>query len=88
MQNSPDAVCQDYEGKATITIRALDDDQDTILIEADRDGLEFLGNLFLAQARASDCGFQFGPASAGRALFSSHSTKGLYIHRLHSEPKS
>ncbi len=86
MSNTPDAICQAYRRKAAITIRALEDDADTILIEADPEGLEFLGKLFLALAHTGDCGFQLGPFGAGKALFTKTSTKGLYLHRLHPAP--
>jgi hypothetical protein len=86
MHMTPDTVCQEYHGKGAITIRSLPDDADTIVIEADREGLEFLGKLFLAQAQSADCGFQIGPFGAGKALFSEESNKGLYLHRLHTVP--
>ena len=85
MKSTPDAVCNEYDARATITVRVLDGDEDTILIEADRQGLEFLGKLFLAQSEAGDCGFQIGPFGAGKRFFGEGSTKGFYIHRTHSE---
>jgi hypothetical protein len=84
MNITPDDICQEYRRKGAITIRALPEDGDTIVIEADREGLEFLGKLFLAQAQAADCGFQIGPFGAGKVYFSRQSTKGLYLHRLHT----
>jgi hypothetical protein len=84
---TPDAVCKEYaRKKIKITIRALDDEESTLLIEGEREGLEFLGKLFLAQARSEDCGFQLGRWGAGKAFFSKMSTSGLYIHRLHRLP--
>jgi hypothetical protein len=83
MPITPDAICKAYHRKGNITVRALEDDPDTILVEADQEGLEFMGKLFLAVAQMSDCGFQIGPFGAGNALFSNKSTKGLYLHRLH-----
>jgi hypothetical protein len=80
---SVDEVCETYaRRKAKITVSILDDENDMILIEGNADALEFLGNLFLAQARANDCGFQIAPNSAGKALFTPDSTLGLYIHRI------
>jgi hypothetical protein len=84
---TPDTVCKKYARKnIKITIRPLDDEKTTLLIESEREGLEFLGRLFLAQARSEDCGFQLGRRGAGRAFFSKLSTSGLYIHRLHRAP--
>lgn len=80
---SVDEICEKYaRRKAKITVRILDDKNDMILIEGDASALEFLGNLFLAQASASDCGFQIAPNSAGKTLFNPNSTLGVYIHRI------
>lgn len=80
---SADEICENYaRRKAKVTVRILDDENDMILIEGDASALEFLGNLFLAQASASDCGFQIAPNSAGKALFNPNSTLGIYIHRV------
>ena len=84
-----DEVCESYARRnAKITVRVLDEENDMILVEGDASSLEFLGNLFLAQARASDCGFQIAPNSAGKALFSPNSTLGIYIHRVPCMHKS
>lgn len=81
---SPDQLCRKYAAKKVrVTIRTLPGEEDVILVEGEREGLEFLGKLFLAQARASDCGIQLGPFGAGKALFTPSSTAGLYVHRLH-----
>ena len=86
---TPDAICKEYaRKKIKITIRPLDEEQTTLLIEGEREGLEFLGKLFLAQARSEDCGFQLGRGGAGKAFFSKMSTNGLYIHRLHPSGKT
>lgn len=54
-----------------------------VLIEGEREALEFLGNLLLAQARyEKDCSFFIGPKSVGKVFFSRQSTFGFYIHRL------
>jgi hypothetical protein len=85
---TPDAICKKYaRKKIKITIRSLDGDEGTLLIEGAREGLEFLGKLFLAQARSEDCGFQLGRGGAGKAFFTKLSTSGLYIHRLHPSRK-
>lgn len=71
MALTPDRVCKKYAGKRIkITIRPLDTDKDFVLIESGREGLEFLGKLFLAQARSKDCGFQLGRFGAGKSFFS------------------
>ncbi len=80
---SPDEVCEEYAKKgASITLKLLDDE--FVLLEANADGLEFFGKLLLAYAHANGEGHsgQLGPHSAGNALFSPQSTKGIYIHRL------
>jgi hypothetical protein len=89
MPLTPDAVCRKYaKKKIKITIRPLAKDDDTLLIEGEREGLEFLGRLFLAQARSEDCGFQIGCDRAGKSFFTKISTGGLYIHRLYRAPKA
>src|SRR5262245_46192349 len=86
MSFSPDSVCKKFaKKKAKITIRPLEEDGSSILLEGDREGLEFLGRLLLAQARSRrDCGFQLNPQGAGKSFFTKGSHCGLYIHRLHS----
>jgi hypothetical protein len=80
---SVDEVCESYaRRKVKIAVRILDAENDMILIEGDAKALEFLGNLFLAQASAGDCGFEIAPNSAGSAFFTPNSTLGIYIHRV------
>ncbi len=68
--STPDTVCKKYAWKKIkITIRPLDCEETTLLIESEREGLEFLGKLFLAQAKSEDCGFQLGRQGAGKAFF-------------------
>jgi hypothetical protein len=88
MASSPDNVCQKFAGKKVkLTIRSLGDEEETVLIEGERTGLEFLGQLLLAQAQyAKDCGFQLDPQGAGKVFFTKESTRGIYIHRLHRAP--
>ncbi len=76
----PDDVCANYTGAKKIHIRV---DDDIVVIEGEAEALEFIGNLFLAQARFErDCGFQICPTGGGNAFFTRESTHGLYIHRL------
>jgi hypothetical protein len=80
-QISPDEICVRFSRRKTgLIIKKLD--RDTVLIEGSRSGLEFLGNLFLAQARFDDCGFQIGPKASGSSFFKKSSAFGLYIHRF------
>jgi hypothetical protein len=65
---SPDRVCVGFSRRKTG--------------EGNRSGLEFLGNLFLAQARFDDCGFQLGPKRPGNLFFKKKSTFGSFIHRV------
>jgi hypothetical protein len=60
-----------------------------VLIEGDELSFEFLGRLFLAQAKAiNGCGFSIEPRGPGSAFFSKKSTMGVYLHRLPcDEPK-
>ncbi len=80
--DSPDSLCEKYANRnVKVSCKMLDDN--TILLEGEREALEFLGNLLLAQARFElDCGFQIGPHGAGCALFTEESNMGIYIHRL------
>jgi hypothetical protein len=84
---TPEEVLDEYADRGVqLNIKHLDDD--TVLIEADRESLEFLSRVFQAQARSADCGFHVGPSGAGSALFPDGATLGLYVHRVpceHSE---
>ena len=78
---STDDVFQTYaRKKAKLTVQKLG--RDTILIEGDRIGLEFLGELLLVYARSSEHGVQFSPKGAGMARFTKQSTLGFYLHKL------
>ena len=78
-----DEICEAYARKnVKIAVRMVDDENDMVLIEGRAEALEFLGNLLLAHATGSDCGFQMAPNSAGEALFDRQSTLGIYIHRI------
>ncbi|MGH9875386.1 MAG: hypothetical protein ACRD9S_23265 [Pyrinomonadaceae bacterium] len=76
-----DEVCASYATRGTkVTCRTMDD---SVLIEGDRETLEFLGNLILAQAGDVDCCHKsIAPNAAGSALFTTQSNVGIYIHRL------
>jgi hypothetical protein len=84
-QMTPDEVCEDYaDRKVKITARAIEDD--LVLLEGDREALEFLGNLLLAQANdGRRCHTSIEPNGAGSAFFTDTSTLGIYIHRLPCE---
>ncbi|PYU20431.1 MAG: hypothetical protein DMG32_22330 [Acidobacteria bacterium] len=66
--------------RAKLTVSKLD--RDTILIEGDRTGLEFLGHLVLTYAQSNEHAIQFSPKGAGMARFTKQSTLGFYLHRL------
>ena len=85
---SPDKVCDEYAREYTeeelpkLTIKFLDESEDTILIEGESSALEFLGKLLLSQAKYKDCGFEIGPGAAGSIFFSKESALNLYMHRI------
>jgi hypothetical protein len=66
----------------TLDISLLNDE--TMLIEADRASLAFLGKLLIALAEDDDecTHFSIGPRSAGSAHFDAQSRFGLYLHAL------
>jgi hypothetical protein len=79
-----DSICAIYAEKgAKITVKPLPKYANVILFEGDELAFEFLGKLFLAQAKAiNGCGFEIGSKYAGSALFAKKATLGLYLHRL------
>jgi len=80
---SPDQICNIYARKRVkLRCKLMTEDKDYVLIEGTKDALEFLGNLLLACANFTDCGFSISPKEAGRIFFSSDSDKGIYIHRV------
>jgi hypothetical protein len=84
-RQGPDALCAGFPQKRALKVALLpadDDGRDFVLIEGNKAAFEFLGRLFLAHAKATDCGFQVSPRGAGSALFKNGSTFGLYLHRL------
>jgi hypothetical protein len=76
-----DEVCASYAHRGTkITYQTMDD---SVLIEGNREALEFLGNLLLAQAQDIRCCHKsIVPNGAGSALFTDQSNVGIYVHRL------
>ena len=82
---TPEDILDEFADRGVkLNIKHLDDD--TVLIEADRESLEFLSRLLLAQANSADCGLQIGPSGAGSAWFADSATLGLYVHRLPCDP--
>ena len=79
-----DNVCVKYAKKgAKVIMKPLPRYPKLLLIEGDALAFEFLGNLFLAHAKAiNGCGFSIEPRGPGNALFSKKSTKGIYLHCL------
>jgi len=79
-----DKVCAKYADKGVkITMKPLHDHPEMLLIEGDEIAFEFLGKLFLAQAKAiNGCGFSIEPHGPGSAFFRKRSTVGIYLHRL------
>jgi len=79
-----DKVCAKYANKgAKVTMKPLPRHPEMILIEGDALAFEFLGNLFLAHAKAiNGCGFSIEPRGPGSALFSKKASVGIYLHCL------
>ena len=79
-----DNVCAKYADKGVkLVVKPLPNHPSVVLFEGDELAFEFLGKLFLAQAKAiNGCGFEIGPRHAGNALFSRKAKLGLYLHRL------
>jgi len=76
-----DALCGLY-GRRMDDLSITKLDRETVLVEGNRRALEFLGKLFIAQAKEKDCGFQISPRGAGKRHSSKRSRFALYIHRL------
>jgi len=84
---SPDEVCDKYTDLG-VKITVTDLDPDVVLIEGTREGLEFLAELFWAQAHDSeDDAKQLWPTGPGSALFTKTSTRGFYIRRIDPDSK-
>jgi hypothetical protein len=81
---TPEDVIEEFADRGVqLNVRNLEND--AVLVEADRESLEFLARLLLALARSDDCGFQIGPSGAGASLFTESATRGLYLHRVPCE---
>jgi hypothetical protein len=65
---------------AKVTLRKLD--KETVLVEADANGFEFLGKLLLTLARSREHSVQISPNGAGQNRFAKGSTLWLYLPRL------
>jgi len=91
---STNKVFERYERTDTkLTVRKLN--RSTVLIEGNREGLEFLGNLLLTYARSNEHSVQIPPSGAGMKRFTNDSNLGFYLHRLpcssakdHDRPES
>jgi hypothetical protein len=83
-KSTVDNVCAKYADKGVkIMVKPLPNHPSVVLLEGDELAFEFLGRLFLAQAKAiNGCRFEIGPRSAGNKLFSKKAKLGLYLHRL------
>jgi len=86
-QMTTDEICAAYADRdVKVTCRTMDG---SVLLEGNREALEFLGNLLLAQANDVNCCYKsIDPNGAGNALFTNKSNLGLYIHRLPCEHES
>jgi len=79
---SPDEVCGKYADLG-IKITVTDLDKDVVLVEGTKEGLEFLAELFWAQAHdTEDDAKQLWPTGPGNILFTEKSTRGFYIRRI------
>jgi hypothetical protein len=85
---TPDGIVAEYKAKGgKITLQMLRDRPDHynqyILFEGNASALEFLGRLFIAQAKyKTDCEFHLAPIGQGGVFFSKDSNLGIFIHRL------
>jgi hypothetical protein len=77
-----DRVCVRFARRKTrLTVRKLD--RDTVLIEGNRAGLEFLGKLLMAQAAETLCCHNhISPKGPGSVFFTRKAKLGLYLHRV------
>ena len=89
-RRGPDDMCARFAKRGMLKVALLPADDrggDYILLEGSAAAYEFLGRLFLAHAKAHDCGFQISPKGAGSTLFKKGSAFGLYLHRLPCKEK-
>jgi hypothetical protein len=82
---SPDSICREFAdtSKDQKLILKIDEVEKMVVFEGSAETLEFIGNLFLAQARfEKDCSFFLGPKGPGNLFFDkTRSTHGIYIQR-------
>jgi len=79
--NGPDKMCASFNHSGIkLSVSLLD--RETILIESDKEGLRFLGQLLNEVASGEDEGFHISPYGPGSSHFSQKSKLGLYIHRI------
>jgi hypothetical protein len=77
---SPDLIHLEYQNK-TIEIK-IETIEDYVVIRGNKDTLEFIGKLILAQsAFKEDDSYFIHPNGAGNKFFSKESKLGIYIKR-------
>ena len=77
----PDDVCLKY-AESGIKFKITETDN-VIVIQGTAEALIFLSELFSAQSKSPDDGFEISPFGAGLCLVCrDFSTKGLYIQRI------
>ena len=79
---TPDDICEKYADLGVkVTVTDLDDE--LVLFKATREGLEFLAELFWAQAHDPERDSNhLSPRNPGSDLFTKESTRGIYIRRI------
>ena len=83
---APDDICVKYADLG-VKIQVTDLDDEYVFLEGTKAGLEFLAELFWAQARDTEHKTNnLSPFAAGNALFTSESTRGIEAHWVCLEP--
>ncbi len=85
---TPDDVCEKYADLGVkITVTDLDDE--LVLFKGTKKGLEFLAELFWAQAQDMELDSNhISPQNPGSVLFTRVSTRGIYIRRVDPDEKA
>ena len=79
---SPDEVCVKYADLG-IKITVTDLDKDLVLFKGTKEGLEFVAELFWAQAHDTEHDSKhISPTGPGNILFTKKSTRGFYIRLI------
>ena len=79
---TPDDICEKYADLG-VKVTVTDLDGELVLFKATKEGLEFLAELFWAQAYDTERDSNhLSPLRAGNALFTSDSTRGINIRRI------